>query len=49
MKIAILLFPASATTDLSLAGNFAVLGLFTLVMFALSFLVANRRTTKPAA
>ena len=44
-----LLFPASASTDLSLSGNFAVLALFTLVMFALSFLIANRRTTKPAA
>jgi len=44
-----LLFPASASTDLSLSGNFTVLALFTLVMFALSFLVANRRSTKPAA
>src|SRR5271166_171338 len=44
-----LLFPGSASTDLSLSVNFAVLGLFTLVMFALSFLVANRRSTKPAA
>ncbi|HZP23515.1 MAG TPA: ABC transporter permease [Terriglobales bacterium] len=43
-----LLFPASST-DLPLSGNFAVLGLFTLVMFGLSFLVANRRSTKPAA
>jgi len=44
-----LLFPESASTDLSLSGNFAVLALFTLVMFVLSFLIANRRTTKPAA
>jgi ABC-2 type transport system permease protein len=44
-----LLFPGSASTGLSLSANFAVLALFTLVMFALSFLVANRRTTKPAA
>jgi ABC-2 type transport system permease protein len=44
-----LLFPGSASTDLSLSLNLAVLALFTLVMFALSFLVANRRTTKPAA
>jgi ABC-2 type transport system permease protein len=44
-----LLFPESASTDLSLGGNFAVLALFTLVMFVLSFLIANRRTTKPAA
>ena len=44
-----LLFPGSASTGLSLSANFAVLALFTLVMFALSFLFANRRTTKPAA
>jgi ABC-2 type transport system permease protein len=44
-----LLFPESTSTDLSLGGNLTVLGLFTLLMFALSFLVANRRTTKPAA
>jgi len=44
-----LLFTGSAFTSLSLGANFAVLTLFTLVMFALSFLVANRRTTKPAA
>jgi ABC-2 type transport system permease protein len=44
-----LLFPDSTSTTLSLSQNLAVLGLFTLLMFALSFLVANRRTTKPAA
>jgi ABC-2 type transport system permease protein len=44
-----LLFPGSSATDLSLAGNLGVLALFTLIMFGLSFLVANRRTTKPAA
>jgi hypothetical protein len=44
-----LLFPGSASTGLSLSANFAVLALFTLIMFALSFLVANRRSTKPAA
>ncbi|HZL69251.1 MAG TPA: ABC transporter permease [Candidatus Limnocylindrales bacterium] len=44
-----LLFPGSASTGLSLGANFAVLALFTLIMFAFSFLVANRRTTKPAA
>jgi ABC-2 type transport system permease protein len=44
-----LLFPGSSTTGMSLATNFAVLALFTMVMFALCFLVANRRTTKPAA
>src|SRR5215467_6078203 len=41
-----LLFPSSSATDLSLAGNFAVMALFTVILFALSFLVANRRTTK---
>src|SRR6516165_9431432 len=44
-----LLFPGSASTNLSLSANFAVLALFTLVMFVLSFVVANRRSTKPAA
>ena len=44
-----LLFPGASSTELSLGGNFAVLALFALVMFALSFLVANRRSTKPAA
>jgi len=44
-----LLFPGSSATDLSIAGNLGVLALFTLTMFAVSFLVANRRTTKPAA
>ena len=44
-----LLFPGSPATDLSLAGNFAVLTLFTLILFGLSFLVANRRTTRPSA
>src|SRR5579863_10318842 len=43
-----LLFPASASTDLSLRGNLFILALFTLMMFLLSFLVANRRTSKPA-
>jgi ABC-2 type transport system permease protein len=44
-----LLFPGSASTGLSLAANFGVLALFTLIMFGFSFLVANRRSTKPAA
>ncbi len=43
-----LLFPGSAET-FSLGTNLLVLVGFTLVMFALSFLVANRRSTKPAA
>jgi len=44
-----LLFPGSSATDLSLASNFAIMALFTLILFGLSFLVANGRTTKPAA
>src|SRR6516164_2139109 len=44
-----LLFPGSNNDGFSLAANFAVLVGFTVVMFALSFLVANRRSTKPAA
>ena len=44
-----LLFPGSTSTGLSLEANFAVLALFTLIMFGVSFLVANRRTTKPVA
>ncbi len=43
-----LLYPGTAA-NLSLNTNLAVLGLFALVMFSLCFLVANRRTTKPAA
>ena len=41
-----LLFPARLRPTCRSSANFAVLALFTLVMFALSFLVANRRTTK---
>ena len=47
--IALAALPRLGSTDLSLGANLAVLGLFTLVMFGLSFLVANRRSTKPAA
>jgi ABC-2 type transport system permease protein len=43
-----LLFPGTAET-FSLGTNMLVLAGFTLVMFGLSFLVANRRSTKPAA
>jgi ABC-2 type transport system permease protein len=43
-----LLYPGALATDLSLSTNLAVLGAFTLVMFGLCFLVANRRTTKAA-
>ena len=44
-----LLFPGSGNDGFSLTTNLAVLIGFTVVMFALSFLVANRRSTKPAA
>lgn len=44
-----LLFPGSASAELSAGVNLAILGLFTLVMFVLSFLAANRRSTRPAA
>jgi ABC-2 type transport system permease protein len=43
-----LLYPASPAV-FSLAESMATLVLFTLVMFGLSFLMVNRRTTKPAA
>ncbi len=45
----LLLFPAAPNDGFSLTINLAVLIGFTVVMFALSFLVANRRSTKPAA
>src|SRR5271157_1805142 len=44
-----LLYPGALGSNLPLGANLAVLGVFTLVMFSLCFLVANRRTTKPAA
>ena len=43
-----LLYPASPVVS-SLPVCLAALGLFTLVMFVLSFIMVNRRTTKPAA
>jgi ABC-2 type transport system permease protein len=43
-----LLFPASQA-QFSLESSMATLVLFTLFMFGLAFLVASRRTTKPAA
>jgi len=43
-----LLYPASPAVS-SLPVCLAALGLFTLVMFILSFIMVNRRTTKPAA
>ena len=43
-----LLYPGAAASDLPLSTNLAVLIGFTLVMFSLCFLIANRRTTKGA-
>ena len=43
-----LLYPGALASDLPLSSNLAVLIVFTLVMFSLCFLVANRRTTKGA-
>jgi ABC-2 type transport system permease protein len=43
-----LLYPDSPT-QFSLASSMATLVLFSLFMFGLAFVVANRRTTKPAA
>ena len=44
-----LLFPATAAPDFPLAKCLVVLVVFTLIMFSLAFVVANRRSTKPAA
>jgi ABC-2 type transport system permease protein len=44
-----LLFPATASAEFPLATCLSVLVVFTLIMFMLAFVVANRRTTKPAA
>ena len=44
----LLLYPGSSG-DFSLAASMATLVLFSLFMFGLAFLIANRRTTKPAA
>jgi ABC-2 type transport system permease protein len=43
-----LLFPASAP-EFPLAMSLGVLAIFTAILFAIAFLVANRRTTRPAA
>ena len=43
-----LLYPGALASDLSLSTNLTVLIIFTLLMFSLCFLVANRRTTKAA-
>jgi ABC-2 type transport system permease protein len=44
-----LLFPGSAAPGFPLSLCFGVLAGFSAVMFALAFVMANRRTTKPAA
>jgi len=44
-----LLYPAELAGNLPLSTNLLVLAVFALVMFSFCFLVANRRTTKPAA
>jgi len=44
-----LLYPGALASNLPLSTNMFVLAVFALVMFSLCFLVANRRTTKPAA
>lgn len=44
----ILLYPGTET-DFSLGSSIATLILFSLVMFGLAFLMANRRSTRPAA
>jgi ABC-2 type transport system permease protein len=44
----ILLYPDSPA-NFSLFASMATLVLFTLFMFGLAFVMANRRTTKPAA
>jgi ABC-2 type transport system permease protein len=44
-----LLFPTSTQLEFPLATSMLVLMAFTLVMFIAAFLVANRRTTRPAA
>jgi ABC-2 type transport system permease protein len=44
-----LLFPASAPADFSFTTSFGILAVFTAIMFGIAFLVANHRTTKPAA
>jgi ABC-2 type transport system permease protein len=44
-----LLFPSSAAPEFPLVMSLSVLAIFTAILFAIAFLVANRRTTKPAA
>ncbi len=44
-----LLFPATASPEFTLVKCLTVLVVFTVIMFSLAFVVANRRSTKPAA
>jgi ABC-2 type transport system permease protein len=44
-----LLYPGAVATNFTLSTNMLVLAIFALVMFSFCFLVANRRSTKPAA
>jgi ABC-2 type transport system permease protein len=44
-----LLFPATASPEFPIVKCLGVLVVFTVVMFGLAFVVANRRSTKPAA
>ncbi len=44
-----LLFPTTTQPEFAVGTSLTVLVIFTLVMFVAAFLVANRRTTKPAA
>jgi len=44
-----LLFPGRGVQEFALSTSYSVLVIFTVVMFSLAFVVANRRTTKPAA
>jgi ABC-2 type transport system permease protein len=44
-----LLFPATALPEFAIAKCLAILVVFTVVMFGMAFVVANRRSTKPAA
>jgi ABC-2 type transport system permease protein len=44
-----LLFPATASAEFPLTTCLSVLVVFTVIMFGLAFVVANRRSTKPAA
>jgi hypothetical protein len=43
------LFYPGAETSFALSSSIATLGLFSLVMFGFALLMANRRTTRPAA